>query len=492
MKASKIKRQSLVEIREMAGHDVGAGITQLNRENEAARFEEALAGYFRVATPSRKRGRGGARPMRLHTEQEETESPASCLKRMKQILRDANQSQRMYVQRIFSNILHQLKRGKSSPTVFNRAIELCREIFKRSVAFRALVSTQTASFFDQLLMAAGDDPNANVSRALRAKHRGSPQLTMVLELIETWKQDFGAKYPSIVAGHAVLIDRGYVFPRARERQRDAQQQAANTRSHRDRVSDAKKRQRDREMAQFIPEMEQVLVEMNRIFEILVPTLDAFQLSDNEAEAPAAVETKAGETLEKIDAVESGNESDAVQWEEVSSPAAQNKTGDEEDDDVEWETVSAADGDADQEQDFNDVVQGDMDINDIVQAYGLGSSSYQLTIEVPKRVCEESADNDVLFRSLEDCALRMRKRFLPLLDDWEQHSTLSPHSSSNSSSLQSQRDILQQIRDLRDRMTRALLKCDDLVQDNNSTHPVSAVVSVPLDAYNPPAKKRRQQ
>ncbi|EEY63318.1 uncharacterized protein PITG_15022 [Phytophthora infestans T30-4] len=374
------------------------GIQALNSENEATRFDEALNGYFRSAE----------------------NDPEKCLKQLKQILRDAEAPvQSQYIRRLHAAILHQLKRAKTSPTVFSRAVQLCQEIFKRSTVFRALIATQTSSFFGQLLLAAGEDPNGNVSKALRARNRDSQQLTMVLGLIETWKQDFGDRYPSIVAAYSVLEGKGYRFPHERERQQEVREREVNTRRHRERVRNAKKQQRDREMKRYVPEMEQVLVEMNRVFEILQ-------------------------------------------------------------EDVEWESEVAEDG---------------MDINDIVQAYGLGSSSYQLTIEVSKQVCEESSENDALYRTLADGALRIRKRFKPLLDDWEQHSTLEVHAPSDSLNLQPQREVLQRINDLRDRMTHTLLKWDDLVHDSKKSKRddaiQSAVVSVPLDSYNLPTKRKRR-
>ncbi|RLN93413.1 hypothetical protein BBJ28_00006925 [Nothophytophthora sp. Chile5] len=379
-----------------------------------------------------------------------------------------------------------------------QVVTLCREIFQRSVAFRALVATQTASFYERLLVAAGEELKSSgascVSRALRAKARASPQLTMALALIETWKQDFGDRYPPLVAGHAVLMERGYVFPQERERQQEARQQAVDTRRHRDRVREAKRQQRDQEMAQIVPEMEQVLVEMNRIFEILVPTLDAFQVLDGDTETPPAndvgIEPHQGEEHDEDD-------SDGVEWEDAAPPTATSVHAQEkeEEEDVDWETVAPAEhghGDADSEEE----TEHRMDINEIIQAYGLGSSSYQLTVEVSTRVCEESADNAVLFQTLADDTLRLRKRFLPLLDDWEQYSTGPGPSASSSSTAGAtgQHEILQRIGDLRDRMTRVLLKWEDLVQDNKQTsNPVApAVVTLPLASYDPPATRQRRR
>ncbi|OWZ00389.1 hypothetical protein PHMEG_00028431 [Phytophthora megakarya] len=465
------------------------GILELNCVNEAARFDNALNGYFRLSTATGKRrgGRGSRHipPQSAETNATET-SPETFLTQLKRILRDAEAPvQSQYIR---------------------RAVELCREVFKRSVVYRALIATQVAPFFDQLLKAAGEDPRANVSRALRARNRGSMQLKTVLTLIETWKQDYGDKYPALVAGHAVLVEKGYEFPHERKRQEEEREREINTRQHRERVYNAKKLQRDREMARYVPEMEQVLVEMNRVFEILVPTLDSFHLEGDQAavlpdenDDSAIDRKKRGEQHNDArDAAVGENDEldeDDMKWEDVDHPSPGVSADDEEEEDVEWESV-AMEGDSTLDDNADEDAEDEMDINDIVQAYGLGSSSYQLTIEVSKQVCEESSENDALFRSLADSALRMQKRFLPLLDDWEQHSTLTNTSSSSSSTLQSQREVLQRIRDLHDRMTHALLKWEDLVQgskkqkQDSSTR--SAVVSLPLDAYNPPPAKRRRQ
>ncbi|OWZ09198.1 hypothetical protein PHMEG_00018138 [Phytophthora megakarya] len=93
-------------------------------------------------------------------------------------------------------------------------------------------------------------------------------------------------------------------------------------------------------------------------------------------------------------------------------------GEDEEEHVAMEGGSTLDDNTDE---YDENVEEEMDIIDIVQVYGPGSSSYQLTIEVSKQVYEESSENDALFRSLADNVLRMQKRFLLLLDDWEQYS-----------------------------------------------------------------------
>ena len=375
---------------------------------------------------------------------------------------------------------------------------------------------QTAAFFDHLLCAAGETTRGHVATALRVRTRDSEQVKMVLMLIESWTQKFGERYPSLVAGYAVLVDRGYEFPNEQKRLQQEQAQEVNARRTRQRVTDVKKLQRDYEMKRYVVEMEQVVVEMNRAFEILVPTVDTFLVptdqderdgllaADNHADVSSknmhseTVENDAHGDMGRSDTCDEGDTS-SIKWEDVAVPSA--VTVDEEEEDVEWENVPtdsgcSRDSSLSYSFDEDDDESEHMDINDIVQAYGLGSSSYHLTVEVSKQVCEESSENDALFQSLADGALRMRKRFLPLLDDWEQHSTTNSAASSRSTA-PSQREVLQQIRDLRDRMMRVLLKWEDLAHGSKclskqhaSTR--SAVVSLPLDAYNSSTKRRRHE
>ncbi|CAH0488498.1 unnamed protein product [Peronospora farinosa] len=491
--------------------NASTGIHALNAVNEAACFDDVLSKYFRISNAAGKRQRNHG--TRYISAKDAEVSPATYLKQLKRLLRDAA-TQSQYIPKLYAMILYQSKRAIKSPIILSRVLDLCREIFKRSAVFRALIVTQSAAFFDQLLIAAGENPSVNVSRALRGRNRALKQVKMVLMLIETWKQDFGERYPSLVAGYAVLVDRGYEFPNEQERLQQERKQEVNARQNRQRVISVKKLQRDREMKQYVVEMEHVLVEMNRAFEILVPTMDTFLVSDDQEEseltlsaadenANAVSKKEHSETLRNdaygdIDGSEKHDEDDTstIEWEKVAIPSA--ARANEEEEDIEWENVPTDSGDTRDSSlsyscDVDDVDSDQMDINDIVQAYGLGSSSYHLTVEVSKQVCEESSENDALFRSLADGTLRMRKRFLPLLDDWEQHSTTDPAASSLLTA-PSQREVLQQIRDLRDRITRVLLKWEDLAHGSKVSKQYastrSAVVSLPLDAYNRPTKHRR--
>jgi hypothetical protein len=237
-----------------------------------------------------------------------------------------------------------------------------------------------------------------------------------------------------------------------------------------------------------------LSEMHQIFEILIPTLDAFQLP--ETEASPTTEGAAAEAAAAAAALPSSVMSAAATGDEHVTEGSHSVPAGEEDndadDDIEWESVDPDDGAATQ-QDYGDsdedleqdgMPHEDMDMNEIVAAYGLGSASYQLTIEISTSVCERSAENEVLFRSLADGILRLRKRFLPLVRDWIEN-TKGPDQAKASGGGEVEIDVWRQLQDLHARLHDVELKWEDLVRESERkrfARLAPAVVTVPVDAY----------
>lgn len=289
------------------------------------------------------------------------------------------------------------------------------------------------------------------AQAANASH--SAETVQVLAMIEAWKEDFGARYPSLVAGHAALEQQGFVFPRVRQLLLQQEQQAQAVSSHQERIWKTKCQQLQREMSKSAPDIEELIVEMNRIFEILVPTLEAFD-------------------LDQLDQAASAEPSEnSLQLHVAHADAFE----DEDHDDIEWEDVAN-----DEEEENSDADQ--MDTTDIVQAYGLGSSSYQLTISIPtgSNICDQSSDNAILFAHLSDGILQLRKRFLPLLQDW---SSLVETPAANVD-----RELKLRVLDLRFRVDEVVLKWEDLVKDTERKRlegVTPAIAPLPLAAYEAP-------
>ncbi|KAJ0398098.1 hypothetical protein P43SY_001188 [Pythium insidiosum] len=321
---------------------------------------------------------------------------------------------------------------------------------------------------------------------------------MVLELIEQWKTDFGGRYPALVAGYSWLEGRGYRFPRRKERAQEEAVVREAQQHHQSRVWQLKRQQVDRERARVVPEMEATIEEMERIFEILVPTLDAFRFEEDE-EKPIVEESvlQRSANSEPFNADHEASEDEDVEWEDVkdsSVPQDDDVADGDEDDDVEWEDADARGHATDNDE--SDPMQL-MDINDIVQAYGLGSSSYQLTISIPTTVCERSSENEVLFRHLSDSVLQIRKRFLPLVTDWLGVIS-APDADADAESSAELHATAVQLRGLRDRLQTATLKWEDLVKESDRKRFASvrpSVVSLPVTAYDgtraPSARARRR-
>lgn len=413
--------------------------------------------------------------------------------------------------------------------IYIQVVTLCTALFARSVAFRALVAANAASFYERLLDAAGGSAGVTVSASaqltaqVQAARAQNVQLQSVLAMLEAWKEDFGDRYPPLAAGHAALEQRGFVFPLLRQKRlRDAQHEA-ESRQLRTRIRQAQIDQ----MARAAPEIEDVVVEMNRIFDILVPTLDAFNLFDEmsprvadtigsgsgDREAGGKRRVPQAKIADASDNA-SDDEEDNVDWEDVPGDGEAGEAGS-----IEWEDVENApaehddkcdqdddddddDGDGDtyesdgeEESDGDTVTRSRLDMNQIVQAYGLGSSSYQLTIEIPTRtgMCAQSSDNEVLFRHLADGILRIRKRFLPLVNEWKQH--IQQHDETSTSSCYNSTDdsaLAYRVDDLQHRLELIVAKWEDLVEESEKKRFAKitpSVVSLPLSSYTPRSKRQ---
>ncbi|KAF1324310.1 hypothetical protein FI667_g9943, partial [Globisporangium splendens] len=425
------------------------------------------------------------------------EKERGALKAIKLFLRHAQPAnQTQFTRRVLDVLMHQLKRAKR-------------------VAFRALVAANASALYAGLLEATGEqhDAPASMIRASRAQQSSNTGLQLVLAMVESWKEAFGDKYPPIAAGYAALEQKGYVFPHVQETRRCAQQQAEAARTLRKRIRCVQLDQMHRAM----PEMEDVIIEMNRIFTILVPTLEAFNLFDDgdskkgndgsthpsrkDAATATAHDGREGAAI-SADAVEENEENENAEWENVGN-------GDDDDDAIEWETVPSTEAEAfedeqyeeDEDEDNNPLTH--MDINEIVQAYGLGSASYQLTISIPTGGNGvQSQDNVVLFQHLADGIRRIRKRFLPLVHEWRAHALEYRNSSSTTDRREDnddedirEREVMPRINDLQQRLDEIVAKWEELVEDHERRQLAqipSSIVSMPLAAYTPRQQQRQQR
>jgi len=92
------------------------GLQEINRENEATRFDEALT--------TTKRTRGGQRAAPVA----ETDTSSVCLKQLKRIIRDAAAPQQsQYIQRVHATVVSQFSWSKEI-VVFSRVQRECSHV----------------------------------------------------------------------------------------------------------------------------------------------------------------------------------------------------------------------------------------------------------------------------------------------------------------------------------------------------------------------------
>ncbi|TYZ66020.1 hypothetical protein PybrP1_011752 [[Pythium] brassicae (nom. inval.)] len=426
-------------------------------------FDRLVAAYFAPpapsqSSPSKKRRRGAS-----HADADANaaeRSPEAALKALKRRLRGASsEGQVQLTQRVFAAIERHAQRAQANAkanatdALFSRVVSISAELFERSVAFRALVAARAAAFFELLLAGAGGfllQPRTKASGAQRthlttAQQAQNARLQQVLALVAAWARAFGDRYPALAAGRAALEQRGFAFASAscaqrgrgggsgggdrvagagtaasssvvqvsrhgKQEQRQEEEEEEEEEDEQERETRRRLRVRRVLTAQVeraTPEIVDAVGEMERAFELLVPSLDAFS-------GVFGGGGDSGDGAGVRRAVASGGASDVADKADSEDEDEDEEDGVDADDEEELGDGDDADRDGD-----DDAALSRLDMNQIVQAYGLGSAAYELTIEIPTAagICEQSSDNEVLFRHLSDGVLRIRKRFLPLVADW---------------------------------------------------------------------------
>lgn len=528
----------------------------------------------------------------------------------------------------------------------------------------------------------------------REQQLENARLQQVLALVSAWASGFGDRYPALPAGRAALEQRGFAFASgvAPRRRRDggggvrvagavggggrqdsdrggagtaaasssavpAQQQQDHHHRHRQEDEEDEEDEDDEEtrrrqsvrltliaqVERTTPEIVDAVDEMERVFELLVPSLDTFNrvfgdgdvrervvgsaLRDGGGDRAGvhtvkkATENEGGDRVDmKRNSSEMGDEDEnanvdddrggggggGVGWKAGGGDRNDNCDSDDDEDGVEWEDVvvtndgvdrvggghdgrgprdrgegggskcdkgdgridddrngdndncdhhyngsayndndsddvdpssDAASADEDELGASDEVIDSDgdaalsrLDMNQLVQAYGLGSAAYELTIEIPTAagLCEQSSDNEVLFRHVSDGVLRIRKRFLPLVSDWrrqlevvevvesvgrtsttrslnpttthrhdmrrEHHPVVLSH---NHNDDDQSRGLAQRLDALQRRLELAVSKWEDLVAESDKQRLAAvapSIVSLPLTASDlrEPRRRRRQE
>jgi hypothetical protein len=294
-------------------------------------------------------------------------------------------------------------------------------------------------------------------------------IQLVLSMLEKWKDLFQIKYPVLQAACSTLEQKGFVFPNAKVKEKQLKQEQKQQEEHEKRLYRLKYKQIVREKKLFEKDIKEQLHEMQQLFDLLVPKIEE-HLEEKEKEeqkehlfcsTPHITSPKQQQKTKKED-----NEED-------------NEEEEEEEEGIEWEDVIVLSDEEEQKEEMN--------MDEIVEAYGLGSASYELTVTIPTKIIEKSKENAILFQKLKDGILQLKKRYIPLVQDWHQVLTEmnNPHGTGYHSL-----ELLQQVNSLTEQLDEILAKWKDLVQEKDEKqidHPntpaiIPSIASIPFEIF----------
>ncbi len=120
--------------------------------------------------------------------------------------------------------------------------------------------------------------------------------------------------------------------------------------------------------------------------------------------------------------------------------------------------------------------------EIVEAYGLGSASYELTVTIPTKIIEKTKDNAILFKTLMDGILRLKKRYIPLVHNWIQILTeMKTIVGEDTNTYQLERHEVQVFNQ---QIEEILSKWNDLIKEEEeeiNQNIIPSIVSVPVES-----------
>nr|CCA17645.1 conserved hypothetical protein [Albugo laibachii Nc14] len=354
----------------------------------ATPLEQSLHEYFMLHTTQASK--------RKYSKKKSVESIPTIdpLRSILKLLKDGSRSSRSPLMETVVKVMTQSLRmvhDKNAGILINRIIKLASVLFGRSAIFRKLVIERLQSMYDLILhrlcQVCGLPSISMLAKSMKcssARINKSPELNAFLEMIEKWKNKFGTQYPQLIVGYQHLADQGLSFPKENE---SLQQER---KAHDQRYLEAKLAQAEREMEEFLPEMRLVITQMNSVFDILLP--DIVEATYNHAKGAHPLLSDACYTASSMHDVTQGE-------------------GDGDEHEVVWEDVEL-----DKKNEARTTAK--LDVNDMVQQYGLGSSEYQISISINTcNLIDKNAENDILFGNLMEGIRQTRKRFLPMLATW---------------------------------------------------------------------------
>ncbi|CAE1319628.1 UVSSA [Acanthosepion pharaonis] len=295
------------------------------------------------------------------------------LKKFKKICKKSDS----YVLHAYHLLMVQL--CKDHAEIRRSAFQIIDQLFQRSHCFREKLVSEFQTFFELTIEIDPEQPlppPKAVARNLKVD---------ALKAIQQWNQKFGPGYKKLTLGYNFLknckmidfndIQARSVVERMREQEKERKKELHLQR---------KREKITKEIEESKSQIDSCLVEAENCFQLLLPTPDSFFIPE--------VNT------------DDDNEPDGTDEDKDNAES------------LERENSKSSDS---EDNDFEDVAEG-FSTSDLVKDHGLGSATYNLTIDVNSEVnIKETDDNRDLMNSLKDSYCLICRKYLPTVTRWLQ-------------------------------------------------------------------------
>jgi hypothetical protein len=387
----------------------------------------------------------------------------------------------------FEQIWHSLKNKSSQPRYY--ALLLVNELFTRSAKFRQQLCQQFQEFI--ALTVTGDEEmvtskkkkqerkksattssssdifSSNMSQKMIIYELPPPQkyATLLretaLRCIEEWEEKYGATYPPLKLGYSFLKKVCKIrMPNIREQREYNQRRQEERDENTKKIALLKYDRVKQEYNDNLVPLSITLQQMEICFKMIVPDFedlfgDVFTSSGKEAtqqqESNQPVITENTSTTSNTAA--SSSNADEDDWEDVDLET-NNVTNEEE--------VFAAIAEDEEYNDNSQLIDdGYDDLNHFILSAGLGSSSYEITVEHSLDNLK-NVDNTLAFDLLQEALAEVKTKYQPMVKEWLSVLTalvLPPDTPLHEKQKYDQ--IMRVIIELKEKINEGVTKCTEL-------------------------------
>ena len=339
----------------------------------------------------------------------------------------------VYVKHAHHILMTQLK--KKHAEIRWSAFQIIKELFQRSHTFRESLLKDFQIFLE--LTAETDfkrplPPPTNVAKNLKEE---------TWRTVEVWHEKFGQYYKNLDLGFQYL---------KRVKHSELDNLRAASIAERQRVEEKERRKQNLlrkklarvevQMSEMVPDMQRCLTERESCFKLLLPHPEEYEIhSTGEASGSAEARVEDGRTSQKYvaerssmahiqptestrtDSEEAGREGDNGEQGNTSNTPHSQLEGDRKENETKDHDDQTRKPDTQDKQQFESEKEVNFDEpQEILNRHGLGTRSYQLSIDLGSTMrirVHENDDNSVILDQLRESNKEVTHTYLPLINKW---------------------------------------------------------------------------